>query len=211
MDAQFWIDRWTEGATAFHQTNFHDFLVKYFPQLEPRPGERVLVPLCGKSKDLLWLSQLNLEVQGFELYEKAIEAFFVENELPAPTKSSHGPFTVYSLHNLSLHVGDFFSFEERATFSLVYDRAALVALPADLRKRYAKKLSAAVAPSGKQLLISYTYDPEQLAGPPFSVDETEIQRLYSADFSIRVLESRPAKEPKLAAAHAIETAYLWKK
>lgn len=50
MDSQFWITAWHEGRTNFHQADFHDKLLEYFPQLNPIKGQRVLVPLCGKSK-----------------------------------------------------------------------------------------------------------------------------------------------------------------
>ena len=75
MDSQFWITAWNEGRTNFHRGNYHDKLVEYFPQLNPEKGQRVLVPLCGKSKDLLWLNELNPRVHGIELHDQAVEAF----------------------------------------------------------------------------------------------------------------------------------------
>lgn len=208
MDAQFWIDRWKEGSTAFHQDNFHDFLVKHFPKTGARRGQRTLVPLCGKTKDLLWLMRTGLKVHGYELYDKAVEAFFSENGLPEPQQTSNGAFTDYTLDNLVVSCGDFFQCQEQNTYDLVYDRAALVALPEPMRADYAKRVSRAMQKGGKQLLIAYTYDEKILQGPPFSVSESAIRKLYGADFEIRSLESRPGKEPKLATAGAIETVYL---
>jgi thiopurine S-methyltransferase len=56
VDSQFWIAAWNEGRTTFHQGDYHDKLSEYFPQLNPEKEQGVLVPLCEKSKDLLWLN-----------------------------------------------------------------------------------------------------------------------------------------------------------
>ncbi len=63
MDAQFWINAWNEGRTNFHQQNYHEKLLQFFPPLGPHKGQSVLVPLCGKSKDMLCLSNLGLKVK----------------------------------------------------------------------------------------------------------------------------------------------------
>ena len=55
MDADFWHARWQENRIGFHLPQTHYLLVRYWPVLQAGPGERVLVPLCGKSLDMLWL------------------------------------------------------------------------------------------------------------------------------------------------------------
>jgi len=47
MDADFWLERWREGRTHFHQQRVTPLLQKYWPSLELPAGSQVLVPLCG--------------------------------------------------------------------------------------------------------------------------------------------------------------------
>ncbi|EXF43869.1 thiopurine s-methyltransferase [Pseudomonas sp. BAY1663] len=54
----------------------------------------MLVPLCGKSLDLAWLAGQGFNVLGVELSEKAVEAFFAEQQLEAEV-SQAGAFRVY--------------------------------------------------------------------------------------------------------------------
>jgi thiopurine S-methyltransferase len=211
MDAQFWIDAWKEGRTGFHQSKYHDKLLQYFPQLGARPGQRVFVPLCGKTLDMLWLQQQGLQVMGVELYQEAVKAFFVENALAAPEITQQDAFTVYQSNGIEIRCGDFFQLDESVKFELMYDRAALVALPQSMRQAYAHKTLSLLAKGGKCLLISFEYDPAELQGPPFSVDEAEIQQLYGNDCRVTLLERENLKreEARFAALSSFhQTVYL---
>ncbi|MGE3608716.1 MAG: thiopurine S-methyltransferase [Bacteriovoracaceae bacterium] len=190
MDAQFWINAWNEGRTGFHQQVFHDKLLKYFPELSPQEGQKVLVPLCGKSKDLLWLAHLKLKVNGFELHQNAVEAFFNENALSPIKKDQDKEFNSYNFQNITLYCGDFFKLHVKNFYDLIYDRASLVALPASMRKEYAQIIKQCLKIGGKYLLIVYEYDQSKLEGPPFSVETKEIHDLYEDHFSIRLVESK---------------------
>ncbi len=195
MDAQFWINAWTTGRTNFHQPHFNDKLIQFFPALNPLKGQRVLVPLCGKSKDMLWLAGLGLAVHGVELYEDAVKAFFTENDLSPVTKSQGTDFSHYTHEPFTLSCGDFFKLNTNDSYDLVYDRGALVALPAPMRKEYAQVIQRVLKKGGNCLLLTYDYDPAQMDGPPFSVTAEEIHALYGDRFSIELLESdRPAKD-----------------
>lgn len=188
MDAQFWINAWTEGRTGFHQGKYNDKLMKYFPKLQFQKGQKVLVPLCGKTRDMLWLENQQLQVRGVELYEAAVKDFFTENNLAAPEITKDDNFINYSDKGILISVGDFFKLSESESFDLVYDRAALVALPEPMRKEYAQKMTQLVRKGGKCLLICYEYDLSELQGPPFSVPEEEVRRIYGDHFTIKLLE-----------------------
>ncbi len=195
MDSKFWIDAWKEGRTAFHQEQFHEKLLAYFPRLTPQAGQKVLVPLCGKTRDMIWLHDLGLKVYGIELYEEAVKDFFTENNLNAPMISEEQNFKNYSFQNITISCGDFFKFNNKEAFDIIYDRAALVALPESMRKDYAKIITASLKKNGKYLLISYEYNQTEMEGPPFSVSESEIQDLYKNHFTIEQLESiKPTTE-----------------
>jgi len=206
MESQFWIKAWNEGKTAFHQAHYHEKLTEYFPQLNPQKGQRVLVPLCGKTKDLLWLHGQGLSVHGVELHDPAVKAFFAENELSLPDISQDQDFAHYTHKNMVISCGDFFKLSGTEAYDFIYDRAALVALPAVMRKNYAQVIKRSLKRGGKYLLIVYEYDPSQMEGPPFSVDEKEIGELYGDQFTIQLLESkRPSHEgSRLAAIESLQ-------
>lgn len=194
IDAQFWIKAWTEGRTAFHKSDFHDRMVEFFPKLDPKPGQKVLVPLCGKTKDLIWLSQLQLQVHGVELHEPAAKAFFEENKL-APEVSNTADYAEYRSGGIRISCGDFFKLPRTETYDLIYDRASLVALPKSLRKNYAEVITSALKKGGKYLLITYQYDESQMTPPPFSVPQKEVEELYEDNFKIQLVQdSRPNQE-----------------
>lgn len=72
---------------------------------------------------------------------------------------------------------------------MVYDRAALVALPGEMRARYAAHLTA-VSKAAPQFLITFAYDQSQMEGPPFSVPGEEVRRLYENRYAITDLTSK---------------------
>lgn len=188
MDAQFWINAWNEGRTAFHRLQYHEKLLKYFPGLNPKKDEKVLVPLCGKTKDMLWLASLGLKVHGVELVRQAVEAFFKENELSGVKISRDEHYEHFIHDNMTISCGDFFLLSADQTYDWVYDRASLVALPEAMRGRYAQVLKRALRIGGKCLLIVYEYDPLKMEGPPFSITDEEIHRLYDDSFRVQLLE-----------------------
>jgi thiopurine S-methyltransferase len=206
VNSLFWITAWNEGRTNFHQGNYHDKLIEYFPQLNPKKGQRVLVPLCGKSKDLLWLNGLDLHVHGIELHNQAVESFFAENELSPFEKAQDQDFTHYTHENIVISCGDFFKLSENETCDFIYDRASLVALPSPMRKSYAQVIRQSLKKGGKYLLIVYKFDQSTLEGPPFSIDDNEIHELYEDQFTIKLMESKqPIKEgPRLSSLESLE-------
>ncbi len=189
MDAQFWLDRWKEGQIGFHKSDFHDKLIQYFPEFESISGQRVLVPLCGKTKDMLWLHQMSLYVHGVELSEQAIDAFFIENNLETPKKTCDEDFTHYTHENIVISKGDFFKLGAGDQYDYIYDRASLVALPSSMRDQYASVIKTVLKKGGKYLLITFEYDQSKLDGPPFSIDANEVHRLYEDSFTIELKES----------------------
>jgi thiopurine S-methyltransferase len=190
MDSEFWISAWNEGRTGFHQESFNEKLIQYFPQLKPKEGQRVLVPLCGKTKDLLWLHQLNLHVHGVELHDDAVESFFNENQLSPVSKTNDQSFSHYNFEKITLSNGDFFKLKAEESYDFIYDRASLVALPASMRGEYAEIIKRSLKKGGKCLLIVYEYDQSKMEGPPFSIDENEVRKLFGDQFNIELLESK---------------------
>lgn len=184
MDAEFWHQRWQSDRIGFHQKQVNAQLTQIWPQLGLAKQSQVLVPLCGKSKDLLWLAALGHEVSGFELSPLAVADFFAEANLK-PQKQTLGPYQVWQADWLRIYQGDFFKANElNQHFDAAYDRAALIALPSHLRVQYVAQLAQLLKPNATLLLITVHYAPEQQQAPPFSVDETEVHALFSPYFSI---------------------------
>ena len=90
MDGDFWRERWRSNEIGFHQPDYSKWLLKYWRELHVPRGSDVFVPLCGKSRDLHWLLQRGYRVQGVELVDQAIEAFFEESDLPVQ-RDARGP------------------------------------------------------------------------------------------------------------------------
>ncbi|MCG6865826.1 MAG: thiopurine S-methyltransferase [Thiogranum sp.] len=188
MDPEFWHQRWRDNRIGFHQGEINPHLVRHWPRLGVEPGGRVLVPLCGKSRDMSWLAESH-PVLGVELSPKAVEDFHRESNLPV-TRRNDEPFAVYQSGPVALLCGDFFDLQPAHTqgIAAVYDRAALIALPADMRPAYAAKLGALVTSGTPMLLITLAYEQAQMDGPPFSVEAAEVEALFAADWRIESLQ-----------------------
>jgi len=201
MDADFWLDRWRDGRTHFHQTRVTPLLAKYWPALQVPAGGRVLVPLCGKSLDMMWLAQQGHRVLGVELSPLAVEQFFAENGLRADVRQA-GPGRYYAAGDIEIYCGDIFDLGADVLGDCVgaYDRAALVALPPDMRARYARHVYGQLSDAYRGLLITLDYNQDQMEGPPFSVRDDEVQAVYAGHSDAVLIDRRDilAKEPKFA-------------
>lgn len=191
MQPDFWYKRWEQNQIGFHSSQVNPYLQRYWPQLGLEQGTRVLVPLCGKSLDLMWLADRGHSVLGVELSQKAVEDFFLEQQLQ-PQISQRGAFRVYQAGPIQLWCGDFFalSAEDVAGCAALYDRAALIALPAAMRERYAAQLIGNLPQGCHGLLITLDYDQAQLPGPPFAVLDEEVGSLLGGRWQLHVEEER---------------------
>lgn len=208
MEEQFWHERWQSNATAFHEGRPNELLQRHLPALGLPQGARILVPLCGKSRDLHWLLAQGYRVAGVELSRLAVEQLFAELGT-TPRIATDGALARWEADGLVLHVGNLFALDPAAlgTVDAIYDRAALVALPEPMRRDYAAHL-VALAPGAPQLLISFEYDQALLAGPPFAVTEAEITRLYGASHHVACLERRAVPGGLKGICPAEEAAWL---
>jgi len=181
MDAEFWLARWREGQTRFHQERVTPLLPKYWPTLDLPKNTRVLVPLCGKSLDMLWLAEQGHTVLGVEISPVAVEQFFADHRLqPHVHDSAIGRH--YCAGAIEIICGDIFNLDAAtlASCTAAYDRAALIALPTALRVRYVQHVYGQLATAYRGLLLTLDYAQNQMDGPPFAVDDQEVQTLYSA-------------------------------
>ena len=191
MQPEFWHKKWASNQIGFHLPQVNPYLQRHWPELAIPARARVLVPLCGKSLDLLWLAGQGHQVLGIELSQTAVEDFFSEQQL-APEVSNAGAFKVYRAGAIELWCGDFFALTARdvADCAALYDRAALIALPPPMRERYGAHLQQILPAELRGLLITLDYDQAQLPGPPFAVEDNEVQRSWGCFWRLHMLQEQ---------------------
>lgn len=208
MTPDFWHNKWQSKKIGFNQQQPNPLLQTYLPSLNVSANDAVFVPLCGKSIDMVWLAEQQLNVVGVELVEQAVIEFFDENERQAivhthPTNPNLKSYQANYQHTtITIWVGDIFELtaDDIGEIQATYDRAALVALsdqaPDYLRQRYAQQITK-ITKGAPQLLLNFALNApamdeetrlsRQQGGPPFVVSDADIQRYYQSDYEIEFL------------------------
>lgn len=193
MDTSFWLTTWEQNKIGFHQQDINAYLKSYWQDLGVPHTCRVFVPLCGKSLDMLWLCAQGHSVLGVELSPLAVRDFFAEHGL-TPEHSEEQDFYHWQAQALNILQGDFFklSHDHLNGVGGVFDRAALVALPPELRSAYARQLMQILPATASMLLVVFDYEQSQMAGPPFAVSASEIHALYGDNYHITLVAEHDA-------------------
>ena len=217
MDKAFWKQRWLSRDIGFHQPHVHEQLKLLWPSLNLARGSAVFVPMAGKSRDMIWLATQGHRIIGVELSDIAVREFFTEGG-QTPERTPEGNFEISSAGPFNIYCGDFFDMRPEALndVAAVYDRAALIALPADARKRYVETLARILPRDAVIFLVALDYPEHEISGPPFSVPRQDVEPLFGEMFDITVLEARDglAASPNLkkrGVTRLGETTYLLKR
>ena len=210
-----WFDRWKDNRIGFHQNEISPYLLKYAHKLNK--NNTVFVPLCGKSLDMLYLSDNFANVIGVELVKDACDAFVKENNLKATIKEKEC-FVDYKItnknkENIELLCGDIFDIKPKHIKQSIdiFDRASLVALDKEDRAKYAILMIELMSVGSKMLLVSLEYKQSERNAPPYSVDEQEIQELYANSCKIEMLERvdiKPTSDRYSDLSYMYASAYL---
>lgn len=217
MESKFWQQRWQEGRIGFHKSDVNPELIKYFSNIALPVGSQVLVPLCGKSIDMVWLACAGYDVVGIELVESAVQAFFAEQNItPTITEltSTADKSTLKRYQGqlagqtITLWAADIFALStiDIGDIDAVYDRAALIALPANMRADYSRHI-VKLSNNAPQLLITLNYDQSKKDGPPFSITQQQLHQYYSADYKIVELASKSSTLN--ATSEILVTEHVW--
>lgn len=209
MEHDFWHNRWNEGRLGFHQQKVNSRLKQFWDAFAAGKGQTVFIPLCGKSLDMLWLAENGYTVFGVELSDIACRDFYREHKLryhltenPCtdtanknraplgnPQNYAESQFIKFVGRDIEIWCGNFFDLkaDDMRDIHVVYDRAALIALPQAMRGAYASHLASLLHSRARVFLISMEYDENKMNGPPFSVPEEEIHDLFASQFSVEIL------------------------
>lgn len=208
MEASFWHDKWEQNQIGFHEKDTNPLLLKHFHALALNKGDRVFLPLCGKTRDIAWLLAEGYRVAGAELSELAAKQLFEELGVE-PVISTIGSLQHYHTDNLDLFVGDIFDLtaDTLGKIDAVFDRAALVALPETTRPKYSAHLMS-ITVKAPQLLICFEYDQSVMNGPPFSIVPAEVKRHYAADYALHLLDTPNLEGGLKGRVKAIEAVWL---
>ncbi len=184
-----WIQRWKDNKIGWHRDVPNSKLIEFINHLQLSPGDTVFVPLCGKSKDMIYLIRQGYKVIGVELSALAAKQFFAENKIVYQVTQEKG-FEVYRAVNICIYSGDFFQLtsQQLSNVVAVYDRAALIALPAGLRVKYVQHLYSIIVKGCRMLLLTLNYPQSQISGPPYAVNKDEVVSLYNDGFECQLLQ-----------------------
>ena len=113
--------------TPWHLTTANPSLVKnWYRATGGRPALRVLLPLCGASRDLAWLYRQGHTVVGVEGSRKAVEQLFTQEELEYQVDTPESGVWLFTTTDskLSVYVMDFFQVSNKliGSFDAVFDR-----------------------------------------------------------------------------------------
>lgn len=187
MDREYWQKKWQAQDIRWHQPSAHPLLQTYADRLNLKKADVILVPLCGKAKDMIWLVEQGYRVIGVELSPIACEDFFSEWNVNV-TKKQSGAFIHYQYQDLEIYCGDIFDLtaQQLPSIQAIFDCRALVALPADLRERYVQHLYVMAGQAARLLLLTVE-STSQVVGPPFSLNAEAVTALFAKNRQIELL------------------------
>lgn len=178
----FWHEKWSKKEIGFHQSDFHSLLKEYSHLFfDDYAQKKILVPLCGKSLDMLYLLKKGASVFGVELSEIACREFFEENQIAYEVKRV-GQHQLFLAQDIQILCGDILTFDfEGYSFDGVYDRAALIALEPTLRQKYLKLMID--LDISKYFLITLEFD-NSIIGPPFSISKKMVESYFDRVYKV---------------------------
>jgi len=204
MDKEFWLSKWDENQLGFHQEDYNQYMVSFFKDYQFK-DKSILIPLAGKSKDILWFLDKGFKVFAVEIAEKAIVDFFEEASI---SYSKDGK--TYSSKNLEFICDDLFNLDHKNEYDFIYDRASLVALPVEMRNNLYDLYNSLMTKSSVLFSIVIDYNKELMSGPPFNISNSEIKNKFK-DFEIIEFAKNQYVLPRENKIEIQQTSYMIRK
>lgn len=205
-DNQRWLQLWRNQDIAFHQLAVNQLLERFWADNASVATGTVFVPLCGKSLDMLWLAEQGYDVVGVELSPVAVKAFFEECGLEV-SRERLQQFTLWTSSNIRIFCGDYFALQaaDLGHIDRVYDRAALTALPAELRADYVSQMKTIISDSADIFLLTIEdCETEMMLD---GVIDQEINALYSNCFTVSLAYTQREQTTVSVASESIHTEF----
>lgn len=181
MEKVFWQKKWDSDQIGFHQSDYNASMLMYFTEYSNQ-NKHVLIPLAGKSKDIIWFLNNGFKVTAIEIIPKAVDDFFKESNLEFKKIRN-----TYTSNNLTFIIGDIFKDIPLEEFDFIYDRASIIALPSETRLNLVEIYKELINKSTKLYSIFINYDQAQMDGPPFAIDK-ETFKNYFKDYNHKEID-----------------------
>ncbi len=190
MSNRLWREKWERNDIAFHQDMVNPLLQRFLSRLTLLAGDRIVVPLCGKSLDMDWIARMGFRVIGIELSDIAIQAYFDALRV-VPSHQRQGRFVRWWHEDAEIWCGDIFDLttDDLGKVKALYDCAALTALPAGVRERYIGHFSETL-PQETEILLITTETPDERRFNSVLTIDSEIKALYGARYRINLLHGQ---------------------
>jgi methyl halide transferase len=168
--SEFWTDLYARGGDGWDLRQPSPPLVEFMDRTPLAPG-RVAVPGCGRGHDVRFLVRRGFAAIGFDFSSAAI----AEARALAKTDNVAAEFVERDLFTLGGDYGH--------AFDGVWEYTCFCAIDPRRRAEYVRAMRAIVKPGG-WLLACFFPLRRRAAGPPFTVSEREVRRLFAPAFRI---------------------------
>lgn len=188
----------------------HSSLAEYISFVAPEPSSfnskcaTIFIPFCGRSLDMAYLISAGYYVVGCEKNEEIVQQIFTDIEAEPEVKEAigtNGHVKVYQFRKLKIYVCDFFNLPKLPDVDGCFDKAVLVRLPPEQRKKYCVKMDR-ITNTAPQLLIAYEH--ARYGAHVDSLPEQLLNQLYGQCYNVESLSRRMSdSDPSI-----IEVCYL---
>jgi SAM-dependent methyltransferase len=168
---EFWDSRYSSRKTPWDFNGIPGALAAF---LKNNPPSNVLIPGCGPGYEVRAFDEAGWEVVAIDFSPAAVER----------ARETLGKLASRVI------LGDFFRHDFGAQFSTIYERAFLCALPPDLWKAYAARMTQLLQPNAR-LAGTFVYG-EATDSPPFPITEARANELFGDKF--KLLRSDPVND-----------------
>jgi len=203
---QVWEQEYSSGETpSWHLTQVNEKLLTHMDELvgSTKNGQvsnrAILVPLCGKSLDMLHLYQQGHTVVGCDWIESVVIQFFSENNIPC-TKSTleniEGSLYKSEDGRLRVYVCDFLLLTTDVVdvkFDSVLDSQSLTYINPRDRKQYVRAVRSLLKDEFRYLLVTIEYEPFAHRGRPHSISYNAVKELFGSFSNIKFVAQLPLK------------------
>jgi SAM-dependent methyltransferase len=191
-DVRFWATCYQTGTDGWEMMRPAPPLARWFAA-HPPAGQRALVVGCGRGHEARLLARLGAAVVAVDFAAVAI----AEARRLAAAEGV----------TLDLRQRDLFTLgDDPERYDLLVEHCCFCAIEPQRRPEYVEMAARVLAPGGA--LVGLFWNRRRPDGPPYGVDEAELERLFSPRFSREELSVPPDSAPL---RHGQELLAVWRR